>query len=248
MAKPGLKPGFVSYIPKKGPRKVPPKGFKGSTEGSKEGFHTGIPSGPQEKGIVSPNSLGKCMCSPHVQVPQPGFLEKDVKLRSPKKSTFGPQLRSSASTSLVALTSYPQPSAEARCSVFERHHFTSIACVVGQRFASECAPGTSVLHEQTCHVGCVELVELVSKEVDSRFVAVDQLEHVVQSEQSEQVVLGCVALGEPVGRACGLIPQGNIAPQKGLSDERDEKVQRVSRRAERQTSSDSSGMAKNTPW
>ena len=57
-----------------------PKGFKGSTEGSKEGFHTGIPSGPQEKGIVSPNSLGKCMCSPHVQVPQPGFLKKGFRL------------------------------------------------------------------------------------------------------------------------------------------------------------------------
>ena len=233
--------------PQEGSPEGSPKGFKGSTEGSKEGFHTGIPSGPQEKGIVSPNSLGKCMCSPHVQVPQPGFLKKDFRLWSPKKPIFGPQQRSLASTSLSALSSDPQPSAEARCPVFERHHCTSIACVVGQRFASECAPGTSVLHEQTCHVGCVELVELVGKEVGSRCVAVDQLEHVVQSEQSKQVVLGCVALGEPVGRACGLIPQGNIAPQKGLSDERDEKAQRVSRRAERETSSDSSGMAKNTP-
>ena len=232
--------------PQEGSPEGSPKGFKGSTEGSKEGFYTGIPSGPQEKGIVSPNSLGECMCSPPVQVPQPGL---GFRLWSPKKSTFGPQQRSLASTSLSALSSDPQPPAEARCPVFRRHRVTSIFCQVGPRAASECASVVSVLPEQTCHVGCVEFVELVGEEVDSRFVVVDQPEQVVQHQQSRhvEVVLGCVALGEPVGRACGLIPQGNIAPQKGLSDERDEKVQRVSRQAERETSSDSSGMAKNTP-
>ena len=235
--------------PQEGSPEGSPKGFKGSTEGSKEGFYTGIPSGPQEEGIVSRNSLGECMCSPHVQVPQPGFLKKGFRLWSPKKSTFGPQQRSLASTSLSALSSDPQPPAEARCPVFRRHHVTSIFCQVGPRAASECASVVSVLPEQTCHVGCVEFVELVGEEVDSRFVVVDQPEQVVQHQQSRhvEVVLGCVALGEPVGRACGLIPQGNIAPQKCLSDERDEKVQRVSQQAERETSSDSSGMAKNTP-
>ena len=169
-----------------------PEGFIGSSVDASAGLYTGLPEEPQDGFIGSPEISEECMCSPHVQVPQPGFPKKGFKLRSLKKSTFGPQLRSSASTSLVTLTSYPQPSAEARCPVFERHHCTSITCVVGQRFASECAPGTSVLHEQTCHVGCVELVELVGKEVGSRCVAVDQLEHVVQSERSKQVVLGCV--------------------------------------------------------
>ena len=42
-------------------------------------------------------------------------------------------------------------------------------------------------------------------------------------------------------------PQGNIASKKGLSDEKDEKVQGVSHLAEREASSDSLGMAKNTP-
>ena len=223
-----------------------PEGFIGSSVDASAGLYTGFPEEPQDGFIGSPEISEECMCRPHVQVPQPGFPKKGFKLRSPKKSTFGPQLRSLASTSLVTLTSYPQPSAEARCPVFERHHCTSIACVVGQRFASECAPGTSVLHEQTCHVGCVELVELVGKEVDSRCVAVDQLEHVVQSEQSEQVVLGCVALGEPVGRAYGLIPQGNIASEKGLPDGDDEKAQEVSHLAEREASSDPLAMAKNS--
>ena len=178
--------------PQKGSPEGSPEGFKGSTEGSKEGFYTGIPYGPQEEGIVSPNSLGECMCSPHVQVPQPGFPKKGFRLRSPKKSTFGPQQRSLASTSLSTLSSDPQPPAEARCPVFRRHHVTSIFCQVGPRAARECASVVSVLPEQTCHVGCVEFVELVGEEVDSRFVVVDQPEQVVQHQQSRhvEVVLG----------------------------------------------------------
>ena len=189
------------------------------------------------------------MCSSHVQVPQPGFPKKGFRLWSPKKSIFGPQQRSLASTSLGTPNSDPQPPAEAKCPVFRRHHVTSIFCKVGPRAARECASVVSVLPEQTCHVGCVECVELVGKEVDSRHVVVDQPEQVVQHQQSRhvEVVLGCVALGEPSGHACGLIPQGNIAPEKGLSDEKDEKVQRVSQLAEREASSDSLGVAENTP-
>ena len=235
--------------PQEGSPEGSPKGFRGSTEGSKEGFYTGIPNGPQGEGIGSPKSLVECMCSSQVQVPQPGFPKKGFRLWSPKKSTFGPQQRSLASTSLGTLISNPQPPAEAKCPVFRRRHVTSIFCQVGPRAARECASVVSVLPEQTCHVGCVECVELVGKEVDSRCVVAGQPEQVVQSEQSKhvEVVLGCVALGEPVGRACGLIPQGNIASKKGLSDEKDEKVQGVSHLAEREASSDSLGMAKNTP-
>ena len=63
--------------PQKGSSVGSPKGFKGSTEGSKEGFYTGIPYGPQEEGIGSPNSLRvrvqfACSSSP-ARVPQEGF-------------------------------------------------------------------------------------------------------------------------------------------------------------------------------
>ena len=75
--------------------------------------------------------------------------------------------------------------------------------------ASERARVVSGLPEQTCHVSCVELVELVESVLEPKRVKVDQHERVSQREQSRhvEVVLSCVAFGEPVDLDCGLIPQ-----------------------------------------
>ena len=48
-AKPGLKPGFVSYIPKKGPWKVPPKVLKGPPRVRKKGFTLGSHTAPEKR-------------------------------------------------------------------------------------------------------------------------------------------------------------------------------------------------------
>ena len=197
-----MKPGFKDIDPPKGSPEGYPKGFKGSSEDAREGFYTGFPEGPQDGFIGSPELSEECQCS--LRASQPVFPQKGFGLWSPKrrssrvtyvgspdgslrKSIFDPKEGSLASASLVTSSSNPQPSVEARCPVFERHHVTSAMCRVGPRTASECAPVNSVLQEQTCHVGCVELFEQKQSVSEPKRVDFDQFELESQREQSEYV-------------------------------------------------------------